>query len=72
MAATASRCPNPECRTVDNFEAADIRVASTVADGRELRVVGIQCASCGTVISFLYREDIPHYVTAIAEKLGVK
>jgi hypothetical protein len=72
MVATSSRCPNPECRTPDNFEIVRCGSSRALPDGQALVLLAIQCASCGTVISFLPREDIPQYVIGIADKLGVR
>lgn len=61
-----SKCPRESCNK-SNFEVKEL----TVRDS-PYRLVAIQCASCGSVVSVNEFLNIGSIISKIAEKIGVK
>ncbi len=61
-----SRCPKESCGN-GTFEVKELKVQKSA-----FRLMAIQCASCGTVVSVTEYDNIGALISKIADKLGIK
>lgn len=59
-----SKCPNPSCKAVDDFEAVQANIPNL-----NFRYLFIQCVSCETVVGVTEARYTPQVVQELASKL---